>query len=135
MLHFFSEFVHLSERKTSSENLPPLGPANSRSPVPAPSIQRHTYPRGTQDIDLVVALDSRNTRSAITALSSFGYRHVSYEDAGHTLNDGYLMDGTLEVNRETREDAKKQIDDFLERLSSGVNPRPVRPNSQTHKRA
>ena len=46
------------------------------------------------------------------------YRHISYEDAGHTLNDGYLMGGTAEGNRKAREDAKKQIDDFLEKMST-----------------
>lgn len=43
-----------------------------------------------------------------------GHRHVSYEDAGHTLNDGYRMGGTAEGNRKARDDAKKQVDDFLE---------------------
>ncbi|MGC4074785.1 MAG: acyl-CoA thioester hydrolase/BAAT C-terminal domain-containing protein [Nibricoccus sp.] len=48
-----------------------------------------------------------------------GYRHVSYEDAGHTLNDGYMMGGTAEGNRKARDDVKKQVDEFLERLAGG----------------
>ncbi|MFT3870319.1 MAG: acyl-CoA thioester hydrolase/BAAT C-terminal domain-containing protein [Nibricoccus sp.] len=45
------------------------------------------------------------------------YRHFSYENAGHTLNDGYMMGGTAEGNRKARDDAKKQIDDFLEQVA------------------
>jgi dienelactone hydrolase len=45
------------------------------------------------------------------------HRHVSYDDAGHTLNDGYLMGGTADGNRRAKEDAQKQIDDFLDKMS------------------
>jgi uncharacterized protein len=46
------------------------------------------------------------------------YRHISYEDAGHTLNDGYLMGGTPDGNRQAKEDFQKQINEFLDRLSA-----------------
>jgi len=38
------------------------------------AVAAHGYPRATQDIDLVVALDPENSRTAIVALQSLGYR-------------------------------------------------------------
>lgn len=45
------------------------------------------------------------------------YKLYSYDNAGHTLNDGYMVGGTLEGNKHARIDAQKRIDDFLKRLS------------------
>ena len=41
----------------------------------------------------------------------------SYDNAGHTLNDGYMMGGTPEGNKNARIDAQKRIDDFLSMVS------------------
>ncbi|MEZ5072381.1 MAG: acyl-CoA thioester hydrolase/BAAT C-terminal domain-containing protein [Bacteroidales bacterium] len=46
-----------------------------------------------------------------------GYQVCSYENAGHTLNDGYLMGGTEEGNRQARIDSKKQVLAFLDRVA------------------
>lgn len=48
----------------------------------------------------------------------YWHRHMAYKDANHTLNDGYMMGGTVEGNRRAGEDSKKEIMDFLERLSA-----------------
>lgn len=46
------------------------------------------------------------------------YKLFSYENAGHTLNDGYMMGGTIEGNKNAKIDAQQRILDFLERLSN-----------------
>lgn len=46
------------------------------------------------------------------------YRHFAYPDAGHTLNDGYMMGGTAEGNRYAREDSAKRVAEFLEGFSA-----------------
>jgi dienelactone hydrolase len=47
---------------------------------------------------------------------SHWYKLFSYDDAGHTLNDGYMMGGTKEGNQNARIDSEKRVFDFLERL-------------------
>jgi hypothetical protein len=46
-----------------------------------PEVGVHGYARATQDIDLVIARDSQNARSAITALTHLGYRSIEPVDA------------------------------------------------------
>lgn len=41
----------------------------------------------------------------------------SYDNAGHTLNDGYMMGGTADGNKNGRIDAQIRIDDFLTMVS------------------
>jgi dienelactone hydrolase len=48
---------------------------------------------------------------------SHWFKLYSYDNAGHTLNDGYMMGGTVEGNKNARIDSEKRILDFLERLS------------------
>lgn len=45
------------------------------------------------------------------------YTLYSYDNAGHTLNDGYMMGGTMEGNKQARIDSEKRILDFLKKLS------------------
>lgn len=45
------------------------------------------------------------------------YRHYAYEDAGHTLNDSYMMGGTIEGNRKAKTDAALRIQEFLQILN------------------
>ena len=45
------------------------------------------------------------------------YKLYSYENAGHTLNDGYMMGGTKEGNYSARIDSEKRTLDFLDQLS------------------
>jgi dienelactone hydrolase len=45
------------------------------------------------------------------------HKLFSYDDAGHTLNDGYMMGGTKEGNQKARIDSETRIFDFLERMS------------------
>ena len=45
------------------------------------------------------------------------YRHFAYENAGHTLNENYLMGGTEEGNRKARIDANKRVMNFLANIS------------------
>lgn len=45
------------------------------------------------------------------------YKLYSYDNAGHTLNDAYMVGGTPEGNKHARMDAEKRIDDFLKSLS------------------
>jgi dienelactone hydrolase len=51
--------------------------------------------------------------------NKFPYWHklFSYDNAGHTLNDGYMMGGTKEGNENARIDSEKRTLDFLEHLS------------------
>ena len=45
------------------------------------------------------------------------YKLYSYDNAGHTLNDGYMMGGTVEGNKNARIDAEQRILEFLNSLS------------------
>lgn len=45
------------------------------------------------------------------------YKLFSYDNAGHTLNDGYMMGGTEEGNKNARIDSEKRIFDFLKNLA------------------
>jgi uncharacterized protein len=47
----------------------------------------------------------------------YWYKLFSYVNAGHTLNDGYIMGGTKDGNKNARIDSEKRIFDFLKRLS------------------
>jgi hypothetical protein len=46
------------------------------------------------------------------------YKLFSYENAGHTRNDGYMMGGTSEGNKNAKIDSEQRILDFLERVSN-----------------
>jgi dienelactone hydrolase len=46
------------------------------------------------------------------------YKLFSYEHAGHTLNDGYMMGGTPEGNKIAKMDSQQRILDFLDQLSN-----------------
>jgi dienelactone hydrolase len=45
------------------------------------------------------------------------YKHYAYENAGHSLNENYLMGGTKDGNKKARIDSEKRIFSFLRRLS------------------
>ncbi|MFC2156527.1 acyl-CoA thioester hydrolase/BAAT C-terminal domain-containing protein [Acidobacteriota bacterium] len=45
------------------------------------------------------------------------YKHVAYENAGHSLNEKGFMGGTKEGNKKARIDYEKRISAFLNRLS------------------
>jgi uncharacterized protein len=49
----------------------------------------------------------------------FPYWHklYSYDNAGHTLNEGYMIGGTVEGNKNARIDSEKRTFDFLKRVS------------------
>jgi predicted nucleotidyltransferase len=51
------------------------------------AVGAHGYPRATQDIDLVIALDATNARNAITALSGLNYRPIAPVDAFDFCNE------------------------------------------------
>jgi dienelactone hydrolase len=51
----------------------------------------------------------------------FWFKLYSYENAGHTLNDGYMMGGNVEGNKNARIDSEKRTIEFLNRLSESVN--------------
>ena len=44
--------------------------------------------------------------------------HVKYDDAGHTLNEFYMIGGTKEGNRKARIDSAKRMVDFLNMVNS-----------------
>lgn len=48
---------------------------------------------------------------------SHWFKLYSYENAGHTLNDGNMMGGTAEGNKNARMDSEQRILDFLNLLS------------------
>jgi len=48
---------------------------------------------------------------------SFWYKHIAYENAGHTLNENNMMGGTFDGNKNARMDAEQQILQFLNSLS------------------
>jgi len=45
------------------------------------------------------------------------YGHFAYDDAGHTLNDSYMMGGNKDGNKNARIDSEQKIIDFTNRLS------------------
>jgi dienelactone hydrolase len=51
--------------------------------------------------------------------NNFQYWHelFSYDNAGHTLNDGYIMGGTVDGNRNARINSEEATMDFLQRLA------------------
>jgi dienelactone hydrolase len=54
------------------------------------------------------------------------YKHVAYENAGHTFSGKYLMGGTIYGNIKAKIDSEKRIFAFLSRLS-GANERQNQP--------
>jgi len=54
------------------------------------------------------------------------YEHFKYADAGHTLNDYFMLGGTPEGNRKARIDSAKRMLDFINTLGSG-DRRPAGP--------
>lgn len=46
------------------------------------------------------------------------YKLFSYDNAGHTLNDGYMIGGTPEGNKNARIDSEQRILAFLSKLSA-----------------
>jgi uncharacterized protein len=54
-------------------------------------------------------------------LDSYNFPHwhklFSYDNAGHTLNDSYMIGGTKEGNKNARIDSEKRTFDFLRMLS------------------
>jgi dienelactone hydrolase len=49
----------------------------------------------------------------------YAYEHISYDDAGHTMTEYYMMGGTREGNRKARVDSSEKMFSFLDRLSAG----------------
>ncbi|MGL6267894.1 MAG: acyl-CoA thioester hydrolase/BAAT C-terminal domain-containing protein, partial [Chitinophagaceae bacterium] len=45
------------------------------------------------------------------------FKLYAYDNAGHTLNDGYMMGGTAEGNKNARTDSEQRILDFLDRVT------------------
>lgn len=45
------------------------------------------------------------------------YKHIAYENAGHSLNEQHMMGGNEEGNKQARIDSEQRILDFLNRLS------------------
>jgi dienelactone hydrolase len=56
-----------------------------------------------------------NTIIAQLKANSFAYRseHVTYPEAGHTLNENYMVGGSAEGNRKARIDVQARVLDFL----------------------
>lgn len=46
----------------------------------------------------------------------FDYEHIAYEDAGHSLNETYLMGGSMEGNEKARIDSEAKILEFINKL-------------------
>lgn len=46
------------------------------------------------------------------------YRHINYQDAGHTLNEFFMLGGTKEGNQKARLDSERQIADFLSKQNT-----------------
>ena len=49
---------------------------------------------------------------------SYAYKHIPYEDAGHTLTEYFMMGGTEEGNRKARIDSAQKMLSFLNRQSA-----------------
>jgi len=45
------------------------------------------------------------------------YAHIAYDDAGHTLDDSYMMGGNKDGNQKAKIDSEQRIIDFIDRLS------------------
>jgi dienelactone hydrolase len=43
----------------------------------------------------------------------YKYEHVKYDDAGHTLNEHYMLGGTSDGNKRAREESTKKMLEFL----------------------
>jgi dienelactone hydrolase len=56
-----------------------------------------------------------NTIIARLKANSFAYRfeHVTYPEAGHTLNENHMVGGSAEGNRKARIDVQARVLDFL----------------------
>jgi uncharacterized protein len=44
------------------------------------------------------------------------YEHIKYDDAGHTLNEYFMLGGTAEGNKKAREDSTKRMLEFVESI-------------------
>lgn len=56
------------------------------------------------------------------------FEHIKYENAGHTLNEFYMLGGTPEGNKEARIDSSRRMYEFLKTLNSGENDLMKEPN-------
>jgi HD-like signal output (HDOD) protein len=43
----------------------------------------------------------------------YRYEHVKYPDAGHTLNEYYMLGGNYDGNKQARLESTKKIAEFL----------------------
>ena len=49
---------------------------------------------------------------------SYTYEHITYDDAGHTMTEYYMLGGTEEGNRKARIDSAERMLSFLNKLSN-----------------
>jgi len=49
---------------------------------------------------------------------SYAYEHITYDNAGHTMTESYMMGGTEEGNRKARIDSTEKMLSFLNTLST-----------------
>ena len=49
---------------------------------------------------------------------SYAYEHITYDNAGHTMTESYMMGGTEEGNRKARIDSTEKMLSFLNKLST-----------------
>lgn len=68
------------------------------------------WPATRMSNDIIKRLDKHEFK--------FGYEHISYKDAGHTLNPDFIRGGSSEGNKFACEDSKKQILNYLNKLNS-----------------
>ena len=63
--------------------------------------------------EMAEAIIDRNNEKG----SKIEIKHVKYEDAGHTLNEFFMMGGTKEGNRKARLDSTRRISEFLSKIN------------------
>ncbi len=49
---------------------------------------------------------------------SYAYEHITYDNAGHTMTESYMMGGTEEGNKKARIDSTEKMLSFLNKLST-----------------
>ena len=65
-----------------------------------------------------VEMSDRIMRTLRDQKFSYPYEHITYDDAGHTMTEYYMMGGTEEGNRKARIDSTKRMLSLLNKLSS-----------------
>ena len=110
----FVEVYRLSLEQTKSVKNATIEVENINGPILLLAGKEDTMWPSNQICEMIIQRLNENN-------FPFWFKLYSYENAGHTLNDGYIMGDNEEGNKKVRIDSQKRTFEFLNRLSEFGN--------------